>query len=147
MTRAFRQAWVARTLAATLSLVLVVACIATRTAHASGGCLHLGSYGHHDSSATKDAAAATAHYHSGHGSGDSLVAADAATAPDAPEPDAARSGCADLVCHCGIAVLAASPDLAFASWSEARAFPWVSSGFVPIGPGRLDRPPKASVSA
>jgi hypothetical protein len=155
MARASAQGWTARLLAAVASLALVLASLLGSAAHACETSHHGqhrhqshagGQHAHHHGAATNA--------HSDHGT-DSVVAThgkpDAtASALDHPEPggpDRQHACCMDFICHGCIAIIAGDSGAQLVTWQEARILPWDGQALASVSPARLDRPPKALVSA
>jgi hypothetical protein len=154
MARASAQGWTARLLAAVASLALVLASLLGSAAHACETSHH-GQH-RHQSHAEQHAHhhAAAANAHPGHGT-DSVVAAHGkpnatTSALDHPEPggpDRQHSCCMDFICHGCIAIVAGDNGAQLVTWQEARILPWDGQALASVSPARLDRPPKALVSA
>jgi hypothetical protein len=53
----------------------------------------------------------------------------------------------DFICHGCIAVIAGDAGAQLVTWHEARVLPWDGQALASVSPARLDRPPKALVSA
>jgi hypothetical protein len=64
-----------------------------------------------------------------------------------PAAPTQHSDCTDMFCHGGVALLYAASALKPEFWPRAAVLPWNHFAAPPVGPGRLDRPPKSFVSA
>jgi len=53
----------------------------------------------------------------------------------------------DFICHGCIAIIAGDTGAQLVTWHEARVLPWDGQALASVSPARLDRPPKALVSA
>jgi hypothetical protein len=62
-------------------------------------------------------------------------------------PDRQHTCCMDFICHGCIAIIAGETASRFGPWHEARVLPWDGQALASVSPARLDRPPKALVSA
>jgi hypothetical protein len=154
MARALGQRWTARLLAAVASLALVLASLLGSAAHACETSHH-GQHRHqsHVEQHTHHHGVA-ANAHSDHAT-DAVVAAHdkpsaTAAASDLPGsngPDRSHTCCMDFICHGCIAIIAGDTGSQFVTWQEARVLPWDAQALASISPSRLDRPPKALVSA
>lgn len=128
MAIAGRYSVIRRLLAATLSLVLVLASIIGAYAHAAHGA-------HHDDHGV----------HVAHADGSEPIAVSKdAHAEDAPNTGAKHASCGDLVCHGGFAILTAQVDRHQPHRRSVAQIPRddTKSGF---SQSSLDRPPRRSV--
>jgi len=155
MARAPGQRWTARLLAAVASLALVLASLLGSAAHACETSHH-GQHRHQSHAGQQHAHhhGAAAKGHSDHGTDRVVAAPDkasgAASALDHPEPggsDRSHTCCMDFICHGCIAVIAGDAGAQLVTWHEARVLPWDGQALASVSPARLDRPPKALVSA
>jgi hypothetical protein len=53
----------------------------------------------------------------------------------------------DFICHGCIGIIAGETGSHFLPLNEARVLPWDAQALASVNPARLDRPPKALVSA
>lgn len=121
---------------ATLSLVLVFAWLAGSVSHARNcdhSIVHLHDMAHHSQHEADDH---TNGAQNGHVDCDPL----------SPTGLLPHTDCTDLVCNGGIALLFAAAMLN-SEFSPQSVLPWDQRAAPPVGPGRLDRPPKTFVSA
>lgn len=155
MARVTPQRWTSRLLAAAASLALVLASLFGSAAHAceTG---HHGQHRHQSHAGGQHAhhQGAPARAVSGHGTATiAVVAAHDKPAASALEhhqsgvPDRTQGCCMDFICHGCIAIVTGETGSQFVPWHEARVLPWDSQALPSVSPTRLDRPPKALVSA
>ncbi len=123
-------------LRATLSVVLVFAWLAGSVSHARNcdhSIVHLHDAAHHSQHDADD--------HAGTGE-----AGHVDCDPLSPKGLLPHTDCTDLVCNGGIALLYAATVLA-SEFSPQVVLPWDQRAAHPVGPGRLDRPPKSLAAA
>ena len=132
-----RKATWLRFLRVTLSVVLAFAWLSGSVSHARNcdhSIVHLHDAAHHSQHTADDHA------------DDAQAGEHADCDPLSPKGLLPHTDCTDLVCNGGIALLFVAT--AFASeFSPQVVLPWDQRAAHPVGPGRLDRPPKAFVSA
>jgi hypothetical protein len=137
-------------------LARACSCLPAGSAAHAGETSHHGQHRHQSHAGQQHAHhhEAAAKTHSDHGTDRVAAAPDkasgAASALDHPEPggsDRSHTCCMDFICHGGIAIIAGDTGAQFVTWHEARVLPWDGQALASVSPARLDRPPKALVSA